>query len=103
VFDFNGSSQYIRVVNASHLQPTSAISLSAWIKGDTWSSGDSVDAILRKGDANPNNYQLAVADGRIAMYLDDSDTAGAPRALAATRSCPQASGIMSSACGMARR
>jgi hypothetical protein len=74
--NLNGTTNYISIPNASSLQPTSALSISAWIKGDAWGSGSDVDSILRKGEANPNNYQLAIADGRVALYLDDSDTAG---------------------------
>lgn len=75
-FDFNGNSQYISIGNAAHLQPTSMLSIAAWIKGDSWSSGSDVDVILRKGEGNPNNFQLAIADGRATLYLDDSDTNG---------------------------
>jgi hypothetical protein len=75
-FDFNGSGNYISIPNASHLQPTSAMTITGWIRGDSWSSGTDVDVILRKGEDNPNNYQLAIADGRVALYLDDSDTSG---------------------------
>ena len=36
------------------------ISISAWIKGNTWKdgSGGDVDTIVRKGDSTPNNYNL---------------------------------------------
>jgi hypothetical protein len=73
---FNGSSQYVSIPSAEHLQPTEAITAAAWIHGDAWGSGDSVDAIIRKGEGNPNNYQLAVADGRVALILDGSDSGG---------------------------
>lgn len=76
VLDFDGSSNYVSVPNATHLQPTAAITIAAWIEGDTWGAGGSVDAIMRKGEADPNNFQLAVADGKVALYLDDSDTVG---------------------------
>lgn len=75
-FDFNGSGNYISIPNAAHLQPTSALTIAGWIRGDSWSSGTDVDVIVRKGEGNPNNYQLAIADGRVALYLDDSDTNG---------------------------
>ena len=76
VFDFNGSSQYISITNASHLQPTQSLSIAGWVKGDSWGSGSEVDIVLRKGEGNPNNYQLAIADGKVALYLDDSDANG---------------------------
>jgi hypothetical protein len=76
VFDFNGSTNYISITNASHLQPTSALTIAAWIKGDSWGAGSSCDAILRKGDANPNNYQLDISDGRVELLLDGSEPTG---------------------------
>lgn len=75
-FDFNGSSNYISIPNASQLQPTSALTIAAWIYGDSWDSGSNVNVILRKGEGNPNNYQLAIADGQVALYLDDNDDQG---------------------------
>ncbi|MCI0334617.1 MAG: LamG domain-containing protein [Planctomycetes bacterium] len=76
VFDFDGSSNYVSIPSASHLQPTSAMTIAGWVKGDSWGSGSDVDVILRKGEGDPNNYQLAIADGKIALYLDDSDAVG---------------------------
>jgi Concanavalin A-like lectin/glucanases superfamily len=75
-FNFNGTSNYISIPNASNLQPTSSLTMAGWIRGDSWGSGSNVNAILRKGEANPNNYQLAIADGRVTLYLNDSDSAG---------------------------
>ena len=76
VFDFNGSSHYISTTNASHLQPTSMLSIAAWIKGDSWGAGSDVDTILRKGEANPNNYQLSITDGKVELNLDSNDGSG---------------------------
>jgi hypothetical protein len=76
VFDFNGSSNFISTTNASHLQPTSAITIAAWVKGDSWGAGSDVDTILRKGEASPTNYSLAISDGRVEMTLDGSDGTG---------------------------
>ncbi len=73
---FNGSSRYITIPSASSLQPTGALTISAWINGTAWGSGTDVDAILRKGEGNPNNYQLAVTNGRLTLYLDGNDGAG---------------------------
>jgi len=77
--DYNGT-PYISVPNAASLQPTSAISLSGWIYLRTFGSGVDIDPIIRKGDSNPNNYQLAVDSGagvpQIHMMLDENDNAG---------------------------
>lgn len=78
VFDFDGSSQYFTIANTADFQPTGMLSISAWVKGNVWkdSSGGDVDTILRKGDATPNNYSLAIASGKVMLLLDDSDTVG---------------------------
>jgi hypothetical protein len=76
VFDFNGSTNYFSVTNASQLQPTSAVTIAAWIKGDAWGAASDVDTILRKGEGNPNNYQLVISDGRVELGLDNNDAAG---------------------------
>jgi hypothetical protein len=74
--NFNGSTDYISVPNDSTLQLTDALTIAAWIKGDAWGAGSDVDAIVRKGDTGPNNYHLGIADGRVTLCLDQSDTAG---------------------------
>jgi hypothetical protein len=76
VFDFDGSANNFSITNASHLQPTAAITIAAWIKGDAWGAGSSCNAILRKGEANPNNYQLDISDGRVELLLDGSEPTG---------------------------
>ena len=77
--DYNGT-HYISVPNTASLQPTSAISLSGWIYLRTFGSGFDNDPILRKGDDNPNNYQLAVdssgAVPQIHLLLDESEEIG---------------------------
>jgi hypothetical protein len=75
-FDFNGTNTYFSTTNASHLQPTSAITIAAWIKGDAWGVAGDVDTIIRKGEATPNNYGLDIANGRVELMLDDNDSAG---------------------------
>lgn len=74
--DFNGSSQYVSIPSSANLQPTATITAAAWIRGDSWGAGDSVDAVIRKGEDNPNNYQFCIADGRVALMLDESDNGG---------------------------
>ncbi|MHC4434032.1 MAG: LamG domain-containing protein [Planctomycetota bacterium] len=53
--------------------PTSALTIAGWIKADSWDSGNDVDPIARKGEGNPNNYQLAVVDGIATLYLDGGE------------------------------
>lgn len=78
VFSFDGSSNYFTVANTADFQPTGMLSMSAWVKGNTWkdSSGGDVDTIVRKGDATPNNYNLCISSGKVMFCLDASDTAG---------------------------
>ena len=75
-FDFNGSSNFISVPNAPQLQPTAALTIAGWVRGDAWGSGSNVRVILRKGAANSTNYQLAIAAGRVALYLDERNNRG---------------------------
>jgi hypothetical protein len=74
--EFDGVDDYVTIPDNSTLKPTSALSVTGWVRGDAWGTGTDVDVILRKGDANPNNWQLAIADGKAALYLDDSDGGG---------------------------
>ena len=75
-FNFNGSTQYVSINNAADFQPTAMLSIAGWVKGDTWKTGTDVNIILRKGEANPNNYQLSISDGRAELLLDGNDGAG---------------------------
>jgi hypothetical protein len=52
------------------------VTIAAWIRGDSWGATSDVDTILRKGEANPNNYQLVISDGRVELGLDTNDAAG---------------------------
>jgi hypothetical protein len=72
----NGAGQYASAANSASLQLTDALTISGWVKADAWGVGSDVDVIARKGDAGPVNYQLAIADGHAALFLDESDTAG---------------------------
>jgi hypothetical protein len=76
--DFDGSNDYVSITSSSSLQITSAMTISAWIKGDTFSNSDPtyVNAILRKGEDNPYNYQLAVNMRQVSMFLDGYDGSG---------------------------
>jgi hypothetical protein len=71
--DFDGDDDYISVPSNASLQPTTALTLSGWIKLRSFGSGDDVDPILRKGEDNNNNYQLIVDDGKAQLVLDGGD------------------------------
>jgi hypothetical protein len=77
--DYDGA-DYINVTNTPSLQPMSALSLSGWINPRTFGSVTDIDPIIRKGDSNPNNYQLAVDSGggvpNIHLMLDENDNSG---------------------------
>lgn len=75
-FDFDGSSNYFTIPNASQLQPTEALTIAAWVKGNAWGSGSDVETILRKGESNPNNFAFHISDGRVELVLDGNDGAG---------------------------
>ena len=71
--NFDGDDDFIKIANAASLQPTTAITLSGWIYLRSFGSGGDVDVILRKGENNPNNYQLMVGDQIPQFVLDDDD------------------------------
>mgnify|MGYP005841273725 CR=1 FL=1 len=71
--DFDGQNDYVQIPDDPVLRPTQKLSICAWVYGDDWSSGDSVDLILRKGEGNPNNWQLSITNGKVALSLDAWD------------------------------
>ncbi len=77
-FDFDGSTNYFSVNSTTDFQPTTMLSISAWVYGDSWLAGGdgNVNTIVRKGEGTPNNYNLAISGGKVMFCLDDSDTAG---------------------------
>jgi len=70
---FDGTDSYVSVPSSSSLQLTSALTIAGWIKANNWDSANEVDPLARKGEGNPNNYQLAVVDGRATFYLDGGE------------------------------
>jgi type II secretory pathway pseudopilin PulG len=74
--DFDGFNDYVDCENEENLQLTDALTIAGWVKANSWGSGSDVSIIARKGEGNPNNYQLAIADGRATLYLDDNDGNG---------------------------
>jgi len=74
--DFDGADDYVLVPNSETLQLRGPLTICAWVLGYEWGSGYDVDVIVRKGADNPNNYQLAVAEGRVSLMLDESDNEG---------------------------
>jgi hypothetical protein len=70
---FEGTDSYVSVPSSSSLQLTNALTIAGWIKANSWDAANDVDPIARKGEGNPNNYQLAVVDGRATFYLDGGE------------------------------
>lgn len=74
---FNGTSDYLRITNHSSFQVTKALTVAGWIKASTWpADGNWASIILRKGDANPCNWELEVSAGKATLVLDDYDVYG---------------------------
>ena len=71
--DYNGTSDYTAVPNVASLRLTTAMTLEAWIRADSFGAGNDVDALIRMGTDNPNDYQLALLDGRPYFQLEGSD------------------------------
>jgi hypothetical protein len=69
---FDGA-DWINVANNATLQPTTAITISGWINLSSFGSGTEVDPVLRKGEDQPNNYQLKADDRYATLNLDGYD------------------------------
>ena len=74
--DFDGVDDFVSVSNNESLQFTNSLTIEAWIKFNSFGSGSDVDIILRKGEGNPNNYQLAVNDQKLALTIEENDGEG---------------------------
>ncbi len=71
---FNGSTNYVSIANDVDYQVTKAFTVAAWVRGTSWNaSADYSSIILRKGHANPNNWQVGVKQGYAAVTLDAYD------------------------------
>lgn len=69
----------LEVTSNPGLDFTTSLTFSAWIKATAWDTGESkVNTVIRKGEGNPNTYQLAVSDGHLTLYLDQQDNQGTP-------------------------
>jgi hypothetical protein len=68
----------VRIPAAPSLNiPEKTFTFSAWVKGSIFSQEtNDVNPILRKGDANPNNYQFYLRNAGLAVSLDQSDNTG---------------------------
>ena len=71
--EFDGTNDYVDCGNANELQLTDALTITAWIKADSWTYGRYANAIARKGGVTPVNYQLCIADEKVMLGLDDMD------------------------------
>jgi hypothetical protein len=73
---FDGTDDFINMSNSASLQFTDSLTIEAWAKLNSFGSGSDVDALLRKGEANPNDYQLAVHDQRLELIIEENDDGG---------------------------
>jgi len=73
---FDGIDDYINMSNSASLQFTSSLTIEAWINLNSFGSGSDVDIVLRKGEGNPNDYQLAIHDQKLALMIEENDDAG---------------------------
>jgi len=74
--DFDGDDDFISVANSESLNFTNSLTIEAWINLTSFGSGSDVNIILRKGEGNPNNYQLAVNDQKLALTIEENDGGG---------------------------
>jgi hypothetical protein len=73
---FDGIDDYINMTNSASLQFTSSLTIEAWVSLGSFGSGTDVDIILRKGEGNPNDWQLAIHDQRLGLRIEEDDGAG---------------------------
>lgn len=74
--DFDGDDDFISIANSESLNFTNSLTIEAWIRLNSFGSGSDVDIILRKGEENPNDYQLAVNDQKLALTIEENDGEG---------------------------
>lgn len=73
---FDGTNDYVTIANNNAFRVTNSLTIAGWIRGTSWRYGSSTCPVLRKGTDNPNNWQLAVNDGKVTLQLDASDNGG---------------------------
>ena len=74
--NFDGADDFIAVSDAASLRLTSSMTLEGWVRMDSFGSADVVNALLRKGEDNPNNYQLSIGEQTPFFTLDDDENTG---------------------------
>ncbi|NBC11429.1 MAG: hypothetical protein GVY24_06790 [Planctomycetes bacterium] len=74
--EMDGYDDYINVFNHEDFQVTEALTITAWVRPDSFNAGSDVNIILRKGEGNPNNWQFSIKDGRPTLFLDTYDDYG---------------------------
>ncbi|MGH7293152.1 MAG: LamG domain-containing protein, partial [Myxococcota bacterium] len=71
---YNGTTDYVSVADHGAFHVTSTMTITGWVRGTAWPSDpDWACTILRKGDVNPNNWELCIGLGKVAFVLDDYD------------------------------
>lgn len=74
---FDGASDYVTIADATAFKVTGAMTIAGWIKASNWpADANWASPILRKGDANPCNWQLEVSAGKATLVLDEYDLNG---------------------------
>jgi hypothetical protein len=74
---FDGYNDYVQVANDADFQVTRALTIAGWVKATgAWPTGSTVGIVLRKGEDNPNNWELCIANGKVELNLDCGDADG---------------------------
>jgi hypothetical protein len=74
--NFDGINDYINITNSASLQFTNSLTIEAWVNLQSFGSGSDVDIILRKGEGNPNDWQLAIHNQKIGLRIEENDDSG---------------------------
>ena len=75
-WQFDGSDDTVSISYTNEFDLVNELTLAAWVYPTSFSAADNVNAIVRKGEANPNMWQLAIEDGYLTMMLESSDGVG---------------------------
>lgn len=70
---FDGADDLLSIPYSADFDLTSSLTLTAWVRPSSFGVADVVNAIARKGEANPNTWQLAIEDGYLTLILEGGD------------------------------
>ena len=71
--EYDGVDDYASTPYDSRFDLREQLTIAAWVHPTSFSAGDNVNSIVRKGEANPNMWQLMIEDGYATLQLEGGD------------------------------